>query len=180
MCLFPVSSLHLAPVSLSLVQKRWEKTTLQSIFSLSWTMKNWTFMKRNPIPHAFDWGIGHLRPQKVHTSYLSFFDTCKIFGEWNLHRKMRKLRQTVWYCLEGVNSLHSKLPIFRVKSVKIYTGQFFLHRHRLWCLWQIWGMKKLFFRNSVYSTIIAYLIFVTGTTGAACVKKIARCKFLQI
>ena len=32
------------------------------------------------------------------------------------------------------NKLHSKLPIFRVKSVKIYTGQFFLHRHRLWCL----------------------------------------------
>ena len=27
--------------------------------------------------------------------------------------------------LEGVNSVHSKLPIFRVKSVKIYTWQFF-------------------------------------------------------
>ena len=38
---------------------------------------------------------------------------------------MRQLRQTVWYYLEGVNSLHSKLPIFRDKSVKIYTGQFF-------------------------------------------------------
>ena len=35
-----------------------------------------------------------------------------------------------------------KTPIFRVKSVKIYTGHFFLHRHRLWCLWQIWGMDK--------------------------------------
>ena len=34
----------------------------------------------------------------------------------------------------------SKMPIFRVKSVKNYTGQFFLHRHRLWCLWQIKGM----------------------------------------
>ena len=38
--------------------------------------------------------------------------------------------------------LHSKLPIFRVKSVKVYTGQFFLHRHRLWCLWQIQGMER--------------------------------------
>ena len=38
------------------------------------------------------------------------------------------------------DKIHSKLPIFRVKSVKIYTRQFFLHRHRLWCLWQIWGM----------------------------------------
>ena len=35
-----------------------------------------------------------------------FFYTGKIFGEENLHR-----------------NLHSKLPIFRVKSVKIYTGQ---------------------------------------------------------
>ena len=33
------------------------------------------------------------------------------------------------------------MPIFRVKSVKIYTGQFFLHRHCLWYLWQIWGMS---------------------------------------
>ena len=41
----------------------------------------------------------------THTSYLSFFYTVKIFGEQNLHR-----------------NLHSKLPIFRVKSVKtIYT-----------------------------------------------------------
>ena len=31
----------------------------------------------------------------------------------------------MWYYLEGVNSLHSKLPIFRVKSVQIYTRQFF-------------------------------------------------------
>ena len=38
--------------------------------------------------------------------------------------------------------IHSKLPIFHVKSVKNYTGQFFLHRHRLWCLWQIWGMYQ--------------------------------------
>ena len=31
----------------------------------------------------------------THTSYLSFFFyTDKIFGEWNLHRKTRKLRQT--------------------------------------------------------------------------------------
>ena len=35
-----------------------------------------------------------------------FFYTCKIFGESNLHR-----------------NLHSKLPIFCVKSVRIYTGQ---------------------------------------------------------
>ena len=32
------------------------------------------------------------------------------------------------------DKLHSKLPIFRVKSVKIYTGQFFLTQTCLWCL----------------------------------------------
>ena len=38
--------------------------------------------------------------------------------------------------------IHRKLPIFCVKSVKIYTRQIFLHRHRLWCLWQIKGMSE--------------------------------------
>ena len=33
-----------------------------------------------------------------------------------------------------------KYAVFRVQSGKFYTGQNFLHRHRLWCLWQIWGM----------------------------------------
>ena len=32
------------------------------------------------------------------------------------------------------------MPIFRVKSVKIYTGQFFFTQTCLWCLWQIKGM----------------------------------------
>ena len=32
------------------------------------------------------------------------------------------------------------MPIFRVKSVKIYTVQKNLHRRRPWRLWQIWGM----------------------------------------
>ena len=46
----------------------------------------------------------------LHTWYLSFFYTGKIFGQENLHR-----------------NLHSKLPIFRVESVKIYTGHKNLH-----------------------------------------------------
>ena len=62
---------------------------------------------------------------EAHTSYLSFFYTCKSLENKIYTKKTRKLRQTVWYYLEGVNSLHSKLPIFHVKSVKIYTGQSF-------------------------------------------------------
>ena len=48
-------------------------------------------------------------------------------------------RQNFWWIkftpkfTQKIANLHSTLPIFRVKSVKIYTGQFFLHRHRLWC-----------------------------------------------
>ena len=33
---------------------------------------------------------------------------------------------------------------------------------------------------STYEAVSAYLIFVTDTTGDVCLKKIARCKFLQI
>ena len=36
--------------------------------------------------------------------------------------------------------IHSKLPIFRVKSVKIYTGQKKITRIYAWDPWQIWGM----------------------------------------
>ena len=33
------------------------------------------------------------------------------------------------------------MPIFRVKSVKIYTGQKNLHWQRQWRQWQLWGMS---------------------------------------
>ncbi len=32
------------------------------------------------------------------------------------------------------------MPIFRFKSVKIYTGQKNLHWRRQWRQWQLWGM----------------------------------------
>ena len=32
----------------------------------------------------------------------------------------------------------------------------------------------------IYLQLVTYLIFVTDTTDGVCVKKIARCKFLQI
>ena len=39
----------------------------------------------------------------------------------------------------------------------------------------LWKAKK-----EDYLTLATYLIFVTGTTGGACAKKSALCKFLQI
>ena len=51
----------------------------------------------------------------------------KIYTE-----KTRKLRQDTQYIanfLRYYGKIHSKLPTFRVKSVKIYTGQKKLHGH---------------------------------------------------
>ena len=39
-----------------------------------------------------------------------------------------------------IYTVNYQFTIFRVKSVKIYTGQKNLHGHRPWRLWQIWGM----------------------------------------
>ena len=41
------------------------------------------------------------------------------------------------------------MPIFRVKSVKIYTGQKNLHGRRPWRPWQIWGMHPSSVRASL-------------------------------
>ena len=38
--------------------------------------------------------------------------------------------------------IHSKLPIFCIKSVKIYTGQKKITREFSWLSWQIWGMHR--------------------------------------
>ena len=73
-------------------------------------------------------------------SYLIFvicFTRAKFLENKIYTEKTRKLRQNtqkIANFLRYYGKIHSKLPIFRVKSVKIYTGQFFLHRHRLWCL----------------------------------------------
>ena len=45
------------------------------------------------------------------------------------------------------DKIHSKLPIFRVKSVKIYTGQKKFTWEFSWLSWQIWG-KSMWEKNS--------------------------------
>ena len=44
--------------------------------------------------------------------------------------------------MRSYGKIHRKLPIFRVKSVKIYTGQKKFTRTCPWRPWQIWGMVK--------------------------------------
>ena len=74
-----------------------------------------------------------------------FFYTGKIFGEENLHR-----------------NLHSKLPIFRAKSVKIYTGQKKLHGRRPWRSWQIWGMIIIHHFPWKKLPALLYILHLTG------------------
>ena len=44
-------------------------------------------------------------------------------------RKLRKNTQKIVNFLRYYGKIHSKLPIFRVKSVKIYTSQKKLHKY---------------------------------------------------
>ena len=44
------------------------------------------------------------------------------------------------------------MPIFRVKSVKIYTGQKKFTRTCPWRPWQIWGMRVLCFHSPYHKT----------------------------
>ena len=66
----------------------------------------------------------------THTSYLSFFFTQAKFLENKIYTENRI----------NYDKLHSKLQIFRIKSLKIYTGQKNLHGRRPWRPWQISGM----------------------------------------
>ena len=54
--------------------------------------------------------------------------------------KLRQNTQKIANFLRYYDKIHSKLPIFRVKSVKNYTGQKKFTREFSWISWQIWGM----------------------------------------
>ena len=72
-----------------------------------------------------------------------FFTQAKFLENKIYTEKTRKLRQNtqkIANFLRYYGKIHSKLPIFRVKSVKIYTGQKKFTQIYSWRLWQIWGM----------------------------------------
>ena len=61
-----------------------------------------------------------------------FFTRAKFLENKIYTKKTRKLRQNtqkIANFLRYYGKIHSKLPIFRVKSVKIYTGQKNLHEN---------------------------------------------------
>ena len=75
-----------------------------------------------------------------------FFTRTKFLENKIYTEKMRKLRQNtqkIANFLRYYGKIHSKLPIFCVKSVKIYTGQKKFTRTCSWGSWQISGMRVL-------------------------------------
>ena len=54
----------------------------------------------------------------------------------------------------------SKMPIFCVKSVKIYTGQKKFTRVYSWLSWQIWGMSEIWSRSNAF-TVDCWILFLT-------------------
>ena len=75
--------------------------------------------------------------------FVIFFTRAKFLENKIYTKKTRKLRQNtqkIANFLRYYGKIHSKLPIFRVKSVKIYTGQKKFTRASLVGSWQIWGM----------------------------------------
>ena len=65
-----------------------------------------------------------------------FFYTGRIFENQILHPKKRlKAPKTLKMSLKKSN-----ICIFSLNLEKFTPDRKFLHRHRLWCLWQIWGM----------------------------------------
>ena len=97
-----------------------------SINSLTWSLRKQRCLheknrhKHNgPIPH-----ICH------------FFYTGRIFENQILHPKKRlKAPKTLKMSLKKSN-----ICIFSLNLEKFTPDRNFLHRHCLWCLWQIWGM----------------------------------------
>ena len=73
-----------------------------------------------------------LEVASFHNWYLSFF----LHGQ-NFWRIKFTPKNSVNY-----DKIHSKLQIFRVKSVKIYTGQKKFTKY-IWRSWQIWGMSNI-------------------------------------
>ena len=77
--------------------------------------------------------------------FVIFFTRVKFLENKIYTEKTRKLRQNtqkIANFLRYYGKIHSKLPIFRVKSVKIYTGQKKFTRASLVGSWQISGMEE--------------------------------------
>ena len=81
--------------------------------------------------------VNTLKPLATFIPYICHFFTQAKFLENKIYtektRKLRQNTQKIANFLRYYGKIHSNLPIFRVKSVKIYTGQ---KKFRRTCLWR--------------------------------------------
>ena len=76
--------------------------------------------------------LGQNTPFLADLIFVIFFTRAKFLEDKIYTKKTRKLLQNtqkIANFLRYYGKIHSKLPIFRVKSVKIYTGQKNLHEN---------------------------------------------------
>ena len=74
----------------------------------------------------FSFSSRSLRMKITYLIFVIFFTQAKFLENKIYPKKTRKIRQNtqkIAKFLRYYGKIHSKLPIFRVKSVKIYTGQ---------------------------------------------------------
>ena len=157
---FMNSSLHYSPHCLQCLHRLQFLSCPQKWILFEWVHVSRTgllldtcqFGNLTKIPRRPLWLLVHLQCHKEeenntisHTWYLSFFIRAKFLENEIYTKKTRKLRQNtqkIAIFLRYYGKIHSKLPIFRVKSVKIYTGQKKFTRAPLVGSWQISGMRQ--------------------------------------
>ena len=86
-----------------------------------------------------------------------FFYTGRIFENQILHQKKRlKALKTLKMSLKMSN-----ICIFSLNLEKFTPDRDFLHRLRLWCLWQIWGMRtasgNVWKKNTFFEEQVIYI-----------------------
>ena len=107
-------------------------------FNLEPLIKSDTLAQTNQVPTHHS--------SKPYLIFVIFFTRTKFLENKIYTEKKRKLRQNtqkIANFLRYYGKIHSKLTIFRVKSVKIYTGQKKFTRTCSWGLWQISGMDEM-------------------------------------
>merc|ERR1711973_866510 len=86
----------------------------------------------NPSMSKIMWVTYIIMERHTYLIFFIFFTRAKFLENKIYTKKTRKLRQNtekIAIFLRYYGKIHSKLPIFRVKSVKIYTSQKNLHEN---------------------------------------------------
>ena len=123
-----------------------------------------------PTPQPFsDKGSLRLTLVKNIPHICHFFTQAKFLENKIYTEKTRKLRQNtqkIANFLRYYGKIHSKLPIFRVKSVKIYTGQFFFYKDTVCGVcdkYQVWPPRPCTVSEAFFfASVVKLMQYGTG------------------